>query len=109
MSKDEGLKRPFRWHALLQRASDPLFVLDRRRRVLFVNEAWERLTGLALDRARGLLCRRPRPAGPGEPLEDRIAHALTPTPEALAGAFARARRLVHLGLDGRPLAPCWWD
>ena len=29
----------FRWQALFQRAADPVFVLNRRRRLLFVNHA----------------------------------------------------------------------
>src|SRR5262245_52597250 len=88
-----GASRPFRWQALLGRASDPVFVLDRRCRVLFVNRAWERLAGVPAERVRGLNCRRPRPAGPDEPVEDLLAHALTPPADALRGRFARSRRL----------------
>ena len=43
---EDGAGRPFRWQALLERAGDAVFVLDRRRRLLFVNPAWERLTGV---------------------------------------------------------------
>ncbi len=106
--------RPFRWQALLQRAGEAVFVLDRRRRVLFVNTAWEQLTGLSATQARGMLCRRPRPVGTDGLLEDVLAHILTPPPEVLRGAFARARRLFA----GRPRtgeaagpspSPRWWD
>ncbi len=106
--------RPFRWHALFQRAGDAVFVLDRRRRVLFVNSAWEQLTGLSAERARGLLCRRPRPAAATDLVEDVLAHILTPPAEVLKGRFARARRLfsrpVKLPAAGSvPQPPNSWD
>jgi transcriptional regulator with PAS, ATPase and Fis domain len=108
---DEPPRHAFRWQALFQRAGEPVFVLDRRRRVLFVNRAFEALSGLPADRARGLLCRRPRPVGPEAPFEDLVAHLLTPPPEVQAGLFARARRLFH-DRSGRldpPGPPAWWD
>jgi hypothetical protein len=107
---DESPRRSFRWQALFQRASEAVFVLDRRRRLRFVNPVWEALTGLSADRARGLLCRRPRPTGPDELPEDQVAHLLTPPPEVLQGQFARARRLFH-DRSGRPGHPpaTWWD
>ena len=75
MSDDASRPRPFRWTALLQRAAEAVFVLDRRRRLLFVNAAWERLTGTSAEQA-------PRPgraAGPARPArtappEDVLAH-----------------------------------
>jgi hypothetical protein len=107
---DEAPRHPFRWQALFQRAGEAVFVLDRRRRVLFVNRTFEALTGLPADRARGLLCRRPRPVGPEAPFEDLVAHLLTPPPEVQAGHLARARRLFH-DRSGRPdpTPPLWWD
>src|SRR5437016_306570 len=44
----------FRWQGFFQRARDPLFVLNRRGRLLFVNHAWETLTGLSAVEVRGL-------------------------------------------------------
>ena len=66
MSETSGgdeARRAFRWQALFQGAAEPLFVLDRRRRLLFVNAAFEALIGLTLDEVRGQLCRRPRSPG----------------------------------------------
>ena len=42
----------FRWQALFQKARDAVFVLNRRRRILFVNRAWEGLTGLSATELR---------------------------------------------------------
>jgi transcriptional regulator with PAS, ATPase and Fis domain len=97
--------RPFRWQALLHRVADAAFVLDRRRRLLFVNRAWERLTGFTPDAVRGLVCRRPASVGTDGPPEDALAHALTPPAEVSAGHPARARRRAV----GPSAAPRWWD
>jgi DNA-binding NtrC family response regulator len=96
--------RDFRWQALFQRAAEPLFVLDRRRRLVFANRPWEELAGVAWQDVRGLPCRRPRPAAATDSAEDLLAHALTPPPEVEQGA-ARVRRL----LPGRGAARRWWD
>lgn len=103
---DDKPRRPFRWQALLHRAAAAVFVLDRRRRLLFINAAFERLAGLTLDRARGLHCRHARPVGPDATLDERLAHALTPPPEAARGHVARARRLF---VPRAGAAPVWWD
>ena len=55
------LARNFRWQAFFQRCAEPLFVLDRRLRLLFVNHAWETLTGMPATQAHVLVCRRSRP------------------------------------------------
>ena len=94
----------FRWQSLFQHSSDALFVLNRRRRLLFVNRAWETLAGLPLADARGLICRRSRPASPSDPLVDVLAHALCPPPEVLRGQSAHARRLLPSRGGAR-----WWD
>jgi transcriptional regulator with PAS, ATPase and Fis domain len=92
-----------RWQTLLRGAADPLFLLDRRRAVLFVNRAWEDLTGFAAARVRGARCRRLRDALPAS-LESVLA-VLAPPPAALRGAPARVRRPV-----ARPAGPPdWWD
>src|SRR5258708_31167888 len=95
---------PSRWPALLQRADDAAFILDPRRRLRFVNDAFAALTGLPATEARGLSCRRPRPAGPDDPLEDHVAHLLTPPAAALAGDACRVRRLLR-----RAARPVWCD
>ena len=58
------LAATFRWQAFFGRTADPVFVLDRRRRLLFVNAAWESLTGVPAGDAHRLVCRRPRPPVP---------------------------------------------
>src|SRR5262249_61766502 len=57
----------FRWEAFFQRAREPLFLLNRRCRLLFVNEAWERLTGMLCPAARGLSCPPSRPSRHPDP------------------------------------------
>jgi DNA-binding NtrC family response regulator len=98
MTQDE-----FRWQALFQRTPEPLFLLNRQRRILFVNRAWEELTGVSAAQARGLSCARRKPARPAA-LES-LAHALHPPMEVLHGTPGRARRLVPGVSSGRR----WWD
>jgi transcriptional regulator with PAS, ATPase and Fis domain len=95
----------FRWQAFFQHTDDPLFLLNRRLRLLFVNRAWEALTGLPAARVLGLTCRRAAPASPRQSPEEVLAHVLCPPPEVLAGTAARARRL----LPGREAGRRWWD
>jgi len=84
--------RTFRWQALFQRGTDPVFVLDRRRRILFVSRAWEALTGMTASEARGLTCARRAPLPQDPP--DLIVRALCcPTPEVLKGVASRVHRL----------------
>jgi PAS domain S-box-containing protein len=99
------LAKNFRWQALFEHCAEPLFVLDRRRRLLFVNRAWEALTGMAKEQAHVLVCRRSRPASPDDSPEDVLAHALTPPPEARQGVSARVRRL----LPSPTGAARWWE
>jgi transcriptional regulator with PAS, ATPase and Fis domain len=77
----------FRWQALFQRAPQPLFLLNRQRRVLFVNKAWESLTGLAIGQIRGLACTRRKVANAAS--REALARALCPPPEVLDGKFAK--------------------
>jgi transcriptional regulator with PAS, ATPase and Fis domain len=98
------LAKTFRWQALFQRCAEPIFVLDRRRRLLFVNRAWEKLTGMTAVQAHILAGRRPRPVAVGDSTEEVLAHVLTPPPEVLQGAGGHVRRL----LPGGP-ARRWWD
>src|SRR5947199_205700 len=84
----------FRWRAFFQRSTDPLFVLNRQCYLLFVNAAWEKLTGIGTAPARRLYCHRPQPARPNQSWKAIVAHALTPPPEVLEGPPGRHRRLV---------------
>jgi transcriptional regulator with AAA-type ATPase domain len=100
-----GPAEPLRWQGLFQQVGEPLFLLDRRRRLRFVNQAWEALAGMTAQDALGLVCRRQRPVGSADPPEEVIAHALCPPPEVLTGQPGRARRL----LPGRETGRRWWD
>jgi DNA-binding NtrC family response regulator len=116
------LAKEFRWQAFFQHCAEPLFVLDRRGRLLFVNHAWETLTGMAKEEAHVLVCRRPRPASAGDSTEEILAHALTPPPEVRRGAGGRVRRSLpsnpHLSRDRKGAEPLpygrgsvmrWWE
>jgi transcriptional regulator with AAA-type ATPase domain len=94
----------FRWQALLQRSSDPIFLLNRRRRILFVNRPWEELTGLSAGEARGLICLRRTPAA-GDPWDVIIRILCCPTQEVLDGTAGRVRRLVPRTGTGER----WWN
>jgi hypothetical protein len=104
MSDPASRQPAFRWQALLEQTTDPLFLLDRRLRLVFGNRSWEALAQLAIAEAHGLRCRRPRPPSAGDSWEDMLAHALTPPPEAIEGQPARVRRLLP-GHDARQ----WWE
>jgi hypothetical protein len=93
----------FRWQGFFQHCQEPVFLLNRRRTVLFVNRAWETLTGMPLEQARGLVCRRRRDPRPDSP--EHLLHTLAPPPEALDGRTTSVRRLVFGGSAG----PRWWD
>jgi DNA-binding NtrC family response regulator len=82
---------------LLQQAAEPLFVLSRRRRILFVNDAWSKLLGLPQDATHGKACRRYRQAVAGSP--EALLGALSPPAEVVNGRPGRVRRLV-VSADG---------
>ena len=56
-----------RWGALFQQSSDAVFLLDRRRRLRFVNHAWEALTGQLAEATLGLYCLSRKKKGEGFP------------------------------------------
>src|SRR5437879_6060365 len=84
---------PFRWQTYFQKSSEPLFFLNRQRRLLFANRAWESLAEIALREARGLVCKRRTLDAGAEPLEA-LANALAPPPEVMKGKPANARRAL---------------
>jgi DNA-binding NtrC family response regulator len=94
----------FRWQSFFQRSGDALFLLNRRRRILFVNHAWEVLTGVHAAAARGLVCKRFVQARALDPLEQ-LGRALHAPSEVLAGHAGRARRLA----PGANRPQRWWD
>ncbi|MBI3409490.1 MAG: sigma 54-interacting transcriptional regulator [Planctomycetes bacterium] len=81
----------FRWQSLFQQSSEPLFLLNRRRRVLFVNRAWETLTGLKLADVKGQVCRR-RPRGILTERHETILAAMVPPTEVYQGRISQSRR-----------------
>src|SRR3979490_2796144 len=93
----------FRWQTLFQQTSEPLFLLNRRRRLVFVNRAWETLTGLALADVKGQLCRR-RPRGILVEKLDLLLGAMAPPAEVIQGQPGQARRLLPLAT-----VPAWWQ
>lgn len=96
----------FRWQAFFHRSADPLFLLNRQGHVLFVNRAWEQLTGIAAAQARRLWGRRPEQVGLERNWRDVLIHVLTPPAEVFDGDVGRHRRLVPAH-DAKP--PAWWD
>src|SRR5579884_2327096 len=93
----------FRWRAWFQRTSQPIFVLNRHRRIIFVNRAWQQLTGLALAEAKQIVC-RPRRSAP-EAWEELLGHVLRPPDEVVEGRAGRGRQRVPRFDPSR----CWWD
>src|ERR1700687_2361000 len=78
----------FRWQALFHKTTEPLFLLNRQRRLLFVNRAWEALTGLTLVEVKGQVCRR-RPRGILAERVEIILGAMAPPPEVDRGQPAQ--------------------
>lgn len=92
----------FRWQTLFQQTSEPLFLLNRRGRILFVNRAWETLTGLGQSEVKRHICRR----RPRRILTDKleiILGAMAPPRNVADGQPGQARRLLSL-----EAAPAWW-
>jgi transcriptional regulator with PAS, ATPase and Fis domain len=75
-----------------------VFVLGKGQRLRYANPAWEKLTGLALADALGMVCSARRSSTP-------LQAALAPTPEARAGRADRTRRPAPPNRSGPP----WWD
>jgi len=88
----------FPWRAFFQQSRTPVFVLGKGRRLRFANPAWERLAGVALADALGLVCSARRHS-------TALAAALAPTPDVLAGRPDTARRPAPPNRTGPP----WWD
>jgi PAS domain S-box-containing protein len=97
----ESTSDTFRWQSFFQHAAQPIYLLNRRRRVLFVNRAWEACTGLKLAEVRGRICRR-RAATAALEKEDAILSACAPPIDALEGRNCAARRRAPGGAG-------WWE
>lgn len=90
-----------RWPAVFRRAREPIFILNRKRKLVFVNAAWESFTGHAHADIRGLACTRRKSESEFNPL----ARTLAPPKDVLDGRPASVRR----PFPGSRLGPPWWD
>jgi transcriptional regulator with AAA-type ATPase domain len=81
-----------RLDALWQQAREAVLVLNAERRFIYVNRAWEELTGHLASAVLGLVC---NPHGPSVPDElDGLGGSFCPPPEALAGQPSGAPTLI---------------
>ena len=88
-SRSVGVRR---LAALFHRAREAVFVLDGRRRIAYVNPAWETLTGYPADKVTGLVC---EPRGPGRDGDlEGLGGSFCPPPEALAGRPSGGTALI---------------
>ncbi len=77
---------------LFQNATDPLFVVNSDRRLVFVNRAWEELTGQAATEVLGRACLNAGPTRPAEPASQ--IGSFCPPPEAFSGTPTSALTLI---------------
>ena len=91
----------FRWQAFFQHAAQPIFLLNRQRRILFVNRAWEACTDLTQAEVRGRVCRRRSASTPLEQ-EETILSGCSPPVETIAGRISQVRRRAPGGAG-------WWE
>jgi PAS domain S-box-containing protein len=84
-----GVRRLDAW---LQHAREPVFVLNAERRLVYVNRAWEELTGYAAETVLGTDCRPMSPAKVGDPAG--LGASFSPPLEALAGRPAGVPTLI---------------
>jgi DNA-binding NtrC family response regulator len=90
----------FEPNPLWQRAREPIFWLDPTLKLVWVNRAWEELTGHASESVVGLTCQAHAPTRAGDPID--LAASFHPPPEAMAGRPAGTPTLIyHAG--GEPL------
>jgi DNA-binding NtrC family response regulator len=83
---------PFEPAQLWQHAREPTFWLDHALRLIWVNRAWEELTGVTSEAVAGLTCQAHGPTAAGD-LTD-LAASFRPPPEALAGQPAATSTLI---------------
>ena len=92
-----GLRRP---ETLFQQTGDAVFLLGAGGRFVYVNPAWEALTGHPAAEVVGLECRPHGPTRPGDLAG--LAGSFCPPPEALGGRPASTTALI-LRADGQRL------
>jgi DNA-binding NtrC family response regulator len=94
-------REPMAWANLVPDSSTPTFVLNRRRRFLTANHAWEELTAQPATAFRGLTCTR----RPSDRALSPLLRTLAPPGEVLHGQTARLQRPV----PGATAGPPWWE
>lgn len=90
-SRDLSVRR---LNVLLKRAREPVFLLDAERTLIYVNPAWEALTGQPADVALGLECQPHGPTRDGDLAS--LGGSFCPPPEALEGQPAGSKTLIVL-------------
>jgi DNA-binding NtrC family response regulator len=90
----------FEPNPLWQRAREPIFWLDPALKLIWVNRAWEELTGSPAESVVGQTCQAHGPTDAGDPVD--LAASFRPPPEALAGRPAGSPTLI-LRADGQRL------
>src|SRR5437016_153661 len=98
MPAPDDLRPRLRWPTLFQDNARPLFVLNRARRLRFVNAGWAKLTGESVSDVPAKACQR---NGPPEPLY----RTLAPPSELATKTVAGVRRPAPPQKNGPP----WWD
>jgi DNA-binding NtrC family response regulator len=91
------------WASLFQQSSEAVFLLNRQRRVRYVNKAWEQLTGQSSENVLGLYC-LPRKRE-GVPALQLLAQTLSPPAEVRRGKCETIRR----PMPGAKVGPPWWE
>jgi DNA-binding NtrC family response regulator len=74
---------PFELDPLLRQAREPIFWLDAQLKLVWVNRAWEELTGYLAGSVLGLTCQANVPMRGGDPAD--MVSSFYPPPESLAG------------------------
>ncbi len=90
----------FEPNPLWQRAREPIFWLDPALKLVWVNRAWEELTGHASESVVGLTCQAHGPTRAGDATD--LAASFHPPPEAIAGQPAGSPTLIYHAA-GEPL------
>jgi transcriptional regulator with PAS, ATPase and Fis domain len=93
--RDHGIRR---LSALFRRAREPVFVLDADRRLVYVNPAWEALTGYASDDVMSVECRPHGPTRDGD-LQG-LGGSFCPPPESLDGGQPSGGTTLIVHRDG---------
>jgi transcriptional regulator with PAS, ATPase and Fis domain len=93
------------WAALFQQTTEPVFLINQRRRLRYVNRAFETVTKAHADAVVHEFC-HPRKVQKDMPAARRaLLQTLAPPPEAMAGRVITVRRPV----PPAKLGPPWWD